>query len=79
MMNQRHHELFALIVEYVARELPSDDQWKQAYVEVLTDIVVDAGGTMDNVEFVTQVQDMLSDIIAKNAAERRQYLDAQAA
>ena len=78
-MNQRHHELFALIVEYVARELPSDDQWKQAYVEVLTDIVVDAGGTMDNVEFVTQVQDMLSDIIAKNAAERRQYLDAQAA
>ena len=79
MMNQRHHELFALIVEYVARELPSDDQWKQAYVEVLTDIVVDAGGTMDNVEFVAQVQDMLSDIIAKNAAERHEFLVSQAA
>ena len=78
-MNQRHHELFALVVEYVARELPSDEQWKQAYVEVLTNIVVDAGGTMDNVEFVGDVQEMLSDIIAKNAAERRQYLDSQAA
>ena len=79
MMNKRHHELFALVVEYVARELPSDEQWKQAYVEVLTNIVVDAGGTMDNVEFVGDVQEMLSDIIAKNAAERRQYLDSQAA
>ena len=79
MMNQRHHELFALVVEYVARELPSDEQWKQAYVEVLTDIVTESGGTMDNVDFVADVQEMLSDIIAKNAAERREYLDAQAA
>ncbi len=79
MMNQRHHELFALVVEYVARELPSDERWTRAYIEVLTDIVVDAGGTMDNVEFVTQVQDMLNDIIAKNAAERHEYLVSQAA
>ena len=79
MMNQRHHQLFALVVEYVARELPSDEQWKQAYVEVLTDIVTESGGTMDDVDFVADVQDMLSGIIAKNAAGRREFLDTQAA
>ena len=79
MMNQRHHQLFAFVVERVARELPATEDWIQAYYEVLTDIVVDAGGTTDNTEFVEDVKEMLNDIIAKNAAERREYLDSQAA
>ena len=79
MTNQQHHHLFALLVEVVAKDLELNDEFWAGYRALLTNIVTESGGSMDDKEFVDAVADNLDSIINKNAVERRAYLQTQAA
>ena len=79
MATQKQHELFAALVEIVAHNQELTDEWWAGYELILTDVVTDAGGTMDDEQFVDKCAEMLDASINKKAQARRDFLMTQAA
>ena len=71
------HNLFASLVEVVAREMEPDQDFTDGFWHIVTHIVEESGGSMDDEDFVTSTKDQFVEILFKNANARREFLLTQ--